>query len=307
VHFDDAEKMRLLQRWDECRQTVEAALDQWMPQEMEPPSVLHRAMRYAIFAGGKRLRPFLVLECCRAVGGNELLAMPAACAVEALHTHSLVYDDLPCMDDDALRRGKPTCHKVFGEGIAVLCGDALLSLSYDLLAGGLPRSGLDAETALRCTETLGKAAGSHWLCGGQAMDITEQGTGYADRGAETVLRIHERKTVALIQASCVIGGLIGGADDVQIAVLRDYGYWLGLAFQITDDILDETGDREKLGKSIGKDKQQKKLTYPMVFGVERSRELASEAVQNAVQALAPFDAAADLLRALALSLPDRQS
>jgi geranylgeranyl diphosphate synthase type II len=189
----------------------------------------------------------------------------------------------------------------------VLCGDALLSLGFEILAARLPETGLDAPTALRCTETLTQAAGSRWLAGGQAMDITEQTTNYTDRSPETVLRIHERKTVALMQACCAIGGLIGRADDGQIRRLREYGYWLGLAFQITDDILDQTGDGKSLGKTVGKDAQQKKLTYPMVFGLERSRRLASEAAQSAVRALDSFDGIADWLCALALSLPERQS
>lgn len=303
-------KEQLMRRLEECRRKVEAALDAWMPREGEMPSVLHQAMRYTVFAGGKRLRPFLVLECCRLVGGDEDKALPAACAVEVLHTYSLVHDDLPCMDDDDFRRGKPTCHKVFGEGIAVLCGDALLTLAFEWLAAKLPERGVDAETTVRVIATLAEAAGSRWLVGGQAMDITAQEAISHQPSAlsgQEVKQIHERKTAALMRACCVMGGLIGGATETQLSSLNDYGCWLGLAFQITDDILDVAGEQEKLGKSVGKDKRQKKLTYPMVFGLERSKELAQEAVANAAKALDIFDERADLLRALAHFLLERKT
>jgi len=297
----------LMHRLDDCRQKVDAALDEWMPKEEEIPSVLHQAMRYSVFAGGKRLRPFLVLESCKVVGGDEDKALPAACAVEVLHTYTLVHDDLPSMDNDDLRRGKPTCHKVFGEGMAVLCGDALQTLAFELLATKLPERGVPAEIALKCIAALAHLAGSKWLVGGQALDITEQAQGYSDRSPEKVLLIHERKTAALMQGCCIIGGLIGNASDEEIDALKNFGYWLGLAFQITDDILDEIGDPEKLGKSLGKDKQQKKLTYPMVFGFEKSRQLANEAVERAIDALAIFGNEANLLRALAKFVLERQS
>jgi len=297
----------LMSRLEECRQKVDAALDEWMPKEDELPSVLHKAMRYSLFAGGKRLRPFLVLESCKVVGGDEDKALPAACAVEVLHTYTLVHDDLPSMDNDDFRRGKPTCHKVFGEGMAVLCGDALQALAFELMATKLPELGVPAEVALKCIATLAQAAGSKWLVGGQALDITEQAQGYSDKSPEKVLLIHERKTAALMRACCVIGGLIGNATEEQIAALSNFGYWFGLAFQITDDILDEIGDPEKLGKSVGKDKQQKKLTYPMVFGIERSQQMAREAVERAVEALSIFGEEADTLRALARFVLERQS
>lgn len=297
----------LCRRLKECRLAVEAALDRWLPREDELPPVLHKAMRYAVFAGGKRLRPFLVLECCRMSGGEEDRALPAACAVEVLHTHSLVHDDLPSMDDDDFRRGKSSCHRVFGEGMAVLCGDALLTLAFELLASGLREKGVEAETSIRCIAMLAEAAGSRRLGGGQAMDITEQATGYADRRAEMVVQIHERKTAALMRSCCGIGGAIGGASDAQLRRLGEYGHWLGMAFQITDDVLDVTGEAQQLGKSVGKDARQKKLTYPMVFGLDRSRELAAEAMHNALQALTSFDGRADTLRSLAPFLLERQS
>lgn len=297
----------LMNRLEECRQKVDTALDEWMPKEDELPSVLHKAMRYTVFAGGKRLRPFLVLESCKIVGGDENKALPAACAVEVLHTYTLVHDDLPSMDNDDFRRGKPTCHKVFGEGMAVLCGDALQTLAFEFLATRLPERGVPAEVALKCVAVLAQAAGSKWLVGGQALDITEQAQGYSDRSPEKVLLIHERKTAALIQACCVIGGLIGNANCEQLEALKNFGYWFGLAFQITDDILDEVGDPEKLGKSVGKDKQQKKLTYLMVFGLEKSRQMAEEAVERAVNSLAIFGNEANLLRTLAKFVLERQS
>ena len=302
-----AKTEELVQRLEECRRKIDALLDEWLPKEDELPSVLHQAMRYSVLAGGKRLRPFLVIESCRVVGGDEEKALPAACAVEVLHTYTLVHDDLPSMDNDDFRRGKPTCHKVFGEGMAVLCGDALQALAFEWLATKLPEKGVPSDVALKCVAVLAHASGSKWLVGGQALDITEQVRGYSDRSPEKVLLIHERKTSALMRACCVIGGLIGNATEAQIKALSDYGYWLGLAFQITDDILDEIGDPEKLGKSVGKDKQQKKLTYPMVFGIERSRELAAEAAERAVKALSIFGEEADLLRSLAEYLLERQS
>ena len=297
----------LMHRLEECHRKVDAALDELMPKEDEIPSVLHRAMRYSVFAGGKRLRPFLVLESCKVVGGDEEKALPAACAVEVLHTYTLVHDDLPSMDNDDFRRGKPTCHKVFGEGIAVLCGDALQTLAFELLAVELPKRGVPAEVALKCIAVLARAAGSKWLVGGQALDITEQAQGYTDKSPEKVLAIHERKTAALMQACCVIGGLIGNATDEQLAALENFGYWLGLAFQITDDILDEIGDPEKLGKGVRKDKVRKKLTYPMVFGLEKSRDLAGEAIERAISSLSIFGDEANLLRALAQFVLERQS
>lgn len=301
------EMEELLQRLREYQRKIDTLLEEWMPKEDELPSVLHRAMRYSLFAGGKRLRPFLVIESCRIVGGDEEKAMPAACAVELLHTYTLVHDDLPCMDNDDFRRGRPTCHRVFGEGIAVLCGDALQTLAFEWLATKLPERGVSESVALKCIATLAQASGSKWLVGGQALDITEQARDYSDRSPEKVSLIHERKTAALMRACCLIGGLIGNAKDEQLDALGDYGYWLGLAFQITDDILDEVGDPEKLGKSIGKDKRQKKLTYPMVFGLEKSRELAMEAVERAVKALSIFGERARLLETLAWYVLERQS
>jgi len=302
-----AKTEELLQRLEECRRKIDALLDEWLPKEDELPSLLHQAMRYSVLAGGKRLRPFLVIESCRVVGGDEEKALPAACAVEVLHTYTLVHDDLPSMDNDDFRRGKPTCHKVFGEGMAVLCGDALQTLAFEWLATKLPEKGVPSDVALKCVAVLAHTSGSKWLVGGQALDITEQAKGYSDRSPEKVLLIHERKTSALMRACCVIGGLIGNATEAQIEALSDYGYWLGLAFQITDDILDEIGDPEKLGKSVGKDKRQKKLTYPMVFGIERSRELAAEAAERAVEALSVFGEEANLLRSLAEYVLERRS
>lgn len=303
---ETADISELMQRLEECRRKIDATLDEWLPQEDEIPSALHKAMRYSVLAGGKRLRPFLVIESCRVVGGDDGKALPAACAVELLHTYTLVHDDLPSMDNDDFRRGKPTCHRVFGEGMAVLCGDALQTLAFEWLATKLPEKGVDAEVALKCIAVLAQASGSKWLVGGQALDITEQEKGYSDRSPEKVLLIHERKTAALMRACCIIGGLIGNASEEQLDALSEYGYWFGLAFQITDDILDEIGDPEKLGKSVGKDRQQKKLTYPMVFGLDKSKELASEAAERAVKALSVFGEQANLLRSLARYVLQRQ-
>lgn len=238
---------------------VNAALDELLPPARMRPEKLHQAMRYSLFAGGKRLRPLLCLAACEACGGTAKQALPAACALEMLHTYTLIHDDLPAMDDDTLRRGRPTCHIAFDEATAILAGDALLTLAFETLAG-LPRGG---SLALE----LARAAGSRGIIGGQAEDMEAEGQA-PDAGR--VEYIHRNKTAALIRAACVMGGLCAGAEPETLEKLAVYGENTGLAFQIIDDLLDESATAEELGKDIGSDKANGKMTWPAVYGTERA-------------------------------------
>jgi geranylgeranyl diphosphate synthase type II len=273
---------------DYLRQTtqrVDTALDKFLPAENTPPTTLHKAMRYSVFAGGKRLRPALCLAACRAVGGRMATAMPLACAVECIHTYSLIHDDLPCMDDDDFRRGKPTNHKVFGEGIAVLAGDALLTLAFWL-----------AARDVRYVKELAFAAGSLRLIAGQVQDLENE-----NRPAtlEEVKTTHLNKTAALIIASIRLGALAGRATAAQLKRLTKYGEDIGLAFQVVDDILDVTSTKEVMGKSVGADAKNQKSTYPKLLGVEGSRQYAAELIADAHRQLKPFGPEAAPLRAIA--------
>jgi geranylgeranyl diphosphate synthase type II len=250
-------------------------------------------MRYSIFAGGKRLRPVLTLAAAEACGGALERAMPAACAVECIHTYSLIHDDLPCMDDDDLRRGRPTSHKVYGEGIAVLAGDALLTVAFEILAKAEPTSRYPTHALI---SELAHASGSKWLIGGQVADL--EGEGKKISGAE-LKYIHCCKTAALLTASIRLGAMSANATPGRLDALTDFGQALGLAFQIIDDILDVTQTTEKLGKTAGKDVEATKATYPSVFGIERSRKEAHRLTTAAGDALKPFGAKGETLRALA--------
>ncbi|NP_001183930.1 Geranylgeranyl pyrophosphate synthase, chloroplastic [Zea mays] len=271
---------------------VNRALDAAVPAG-EPPAALHDAMRYALLAGGKRVRPALCLAACAVVGGPEPWAMPAAAAVEMVHTMSLVHDDLPCMDDDDLRRGKPTCHVVYGEPIAVLAGDALLSLSFHHMAsvGSYPPD-VDPEKhparVVRAIGELARCIGSEGLVAGQVVDLEMTGTSETVP-LERLEYIHLHKTAALLEASVVIGAIIGGGTDEQIERLRKYARSIGLLFQVVDDILDVTKSSEELGKTAGKDLASDKTTYPKLLGLEKSREFAEELLSDAVEQLACFD------------------
>src|SRR5216683_903261 len=253
-------------------------LDRFVPSETTPPEELHRAMRYSLLAGGKRLRPVLTLATGEALGADTDDLMPAACAIEMIHTYSLIHDDLPAMDNDDLRRGRPTCHKVFGEAVAILAGDALLTQAFRVLASDAPNR--NAERQVRVIREVATAAGTvDALIGGQMADIESEGK----KVDATMLEyIHRSKTGAMITASVVVGGLIVGANEDQIDKLRKYGQRIGLAFQIADDILDVTSTSEQLGKTPGKDQAANKATYPAVHGIEaselRARELVDEAV-----------------------------
>ena len=268
----------------------EKSLRSAVPPARTKPATIHRAMRYSLLSGGKRLRPLLCCAASEACGGTIRDALPAACAVEMIHAYSLIHDDLPCMDDDDLRRGKPTSHVVFGEGIAVLAGDALLTAAFGVIAGANPRmaSGLVTE--------LSHAAGSRGLIAGQVADLEAEGR----KPSEPALYfIHAAKTGMLLRAALKLGGMSGGGTRAQIAALDRFGFALGLAFQIQDDILDATQSAKKLGKTAGKDAAAGKMTFPALYGLERSRELAARWTDEAVAALRTFGAKGRILSALA--------
>ena len=290
--------MRFAEYLDARRQEVEAALDVYLPQPPQCPAVVAGAMRYSLMAGGKRLRPLLVLAgaegAAQAVGTSEAAArdaaMPAACAIEMIHTYSLIHDDLPSMDDDDLRRGRPTSHVVHGEGMAILAGDGLQAEAFSLLAR--EPQGLHPvlmARKLRVLALVADAAGPAGMVGGQAIDLAAVDPGPdATRiplDAEAVKAMHARKTGALIRASVLAGAVMGGADDRLVATLGTYGTEIGLAFQIVDDILDVEGAAATLGKTAGKDEAAGKPTYPACFGIERSRAMAAECHARAKQAL----------------------
>ena len=275
------------------RLMVEEALEVALPQQDGPETRVVEAMRYSLFAGGKRLRPILCLAASEAVGGDLKAAMPAGCALEMIHTYSLIHDDLPAMDDDDLRRGKPTNHKVYGEAIAILAGDGLLTEAFVLLSD---YNSLLPERAVQVIGVIAEAASYRGMVGGQVVDILSQNK-RAD--LETVQQMHSRKTAALIAAATESGALAGKGSEAQVAALARYGRAIGLAFQIADDILDIEGDTELLGKTTGADEARGKVTYPAAVGLERSRQTANEMVNDALAALEGFDDRANPLRSLA--------
>jgi geranylgeranyl diphosphate synthase type II len=293
--------MNVKPRLASLHKQVDRALDRWLPPEKTRPATLHRAMRYAVFAGGKRLRPVLCLAAAEACGGKTSGALPAACAVECIHTYSLIHDDLPCMDDDDFRRGRPTTHKVFGEAVAVLAGDALATIAFEIL-------GRTNETARHGAgeffRELSKAAGSLFLVGGQVADMEAE---KREATPAELLFIHRGKTAAMISVSLRLGAMSANATPAQVKALGKFGENLGLAFQIIDDILDITQTSEQLGKSAGKDAAAGKATYPAVFGLEKSRREAANLTKAALMALKPFGKNADFLRAVADELLGRQS
>ena len=272
---------------------VDAALDMLLPPETAAPPTIHKAMRYSIFAGGKRIRPVLCLAACETVGGKLAVAMPLACAVECIHTYSLIHDDLPCMDDDDLRRGKPTNHKVFGEGIAVLAGDALLTEAFAMVAKCQPPKRYPTHMLV---SDLALAAGSLRLIAGQVQDLENE-----ERRAslEEVKTTHLNKTAALITTSIRLGAMAGNASPSELKRLTRYGQDLGLAFQVIDDILDATSTKEVMGKSVRADEKNKKSTFPTVLGLDKSKQYAADLIADAHKQLAVFDKKAESLRAIA--------
>lgn len=278
---------------------VNAALDRFLPAENTEPSTIHTSMRYSLFAGGKRLRPALCLAAAEACDGKRKAAMPFACAVECIHTYSLIHDDLPAMDDDDFRRGKPTNHKVFGEGIAVLAGDALLTQAFEIAAQARPTSRYSCQKVIL---EIAKASGSLQLIAGQVADLEGEGK----KLTEKQLRyIHERKTSALLCCSVRLGGMSANCTPGQLQSLTDFGYHVGLAFQVIDDILDVTQSSEQLGKTAGKDVAAQKATYPAIVGLERSRKIARQLTDKAFAALKPFKGRASALEGLAKYLLER--
>jgi geranylgeranyl diphosphate synthase type II len=283
------------------RKLVEQALARAVPAASVRPATIHRAMRYSLLAGGKRLRPILALAAAEACGAKDPTGvLPAACAVELIHTYSLIHDDLPCMDDDDLRRGRPTSHKVFGEGVAVLAGDALLTRAFGLLAQVTPAKRYPLSLLLAET---GDAAGSLQLIAGQVADLEAEGKKLTIR---EVRFIHERKTAAMIVLPLRLGAMIAGASPGQLKALTEFGQALGLAFQIQDDILDVTATSEQLGKSAGKDLKASKSTYPAVMGLEASHKEAAKQTRAALRALDPLGTRGARLRELGESLLKRQ-
>lgn len=277
---------------------VDAAIDELLPAAVTRPAVIHEAMRYSVLGGGKRLRGILTVTACVAAGGRVADALPVAASIEMIHAYSLVHDDLPAMDDDDLRRGKPTTHIAFGEGMAVLAGDALLTHAFWALAR-LPRfADIDPDTALAVLREVTDAAGTAGLIGGQVADLAAEGRAEAVSLAE-LQSIHRRKTGALFRAAVRCGGLVARATDDVLAKLTTYAKALGLAFQIADDILDVVGDEASLGKRVGSDTARDKATYPALVGLERARAMADVAVTQACDAVHTLGPAADTLQRLA--------
>jgi geranylgeranyl diphosphate synthase type II len=285
------------------RALTDRALDICLPPADALPPHLHEAMRYSLFCGGKRLRPILVFAGAEAVDGPLEWVIPLACAVECIHTFSLIHDDLPAIDNDDLRRGSPTSHVVYGEAMAILAGDALLAHAFDLIADC--RLHVPAERVLDAVTMVARASGTRGMVGGQVSDIESEGR--ADLNIATVDSIHARKTGALLLASLLAAARLCGASLAQERALYLYGEQVGLAFQITDDILDLEGDAEKIGKPLGSDLKQDKATYPKLLGIPASRALARRAIDQALAALELFDQKADPLRALAHFIIERDS
>ena len=286
----------------EQQQLVDRALDAWLPAEDVAPFSIHKAMRYSVFAGGKRIRPILAIASARAVSDSADAVENAAATLEMIHTYSLIHDDLPAMDNDDLRRGRPTCHKVFGDALAILAGDALCTLAFEVLSR---LREIGAERKVKLIEELGRASGTvGGMIAGQVHDIEGEGR---TPSAPLLEQIHRAKTGALLRASVRIGAIYGGATPEELESLTDYGERVGLAFQIVDDILDVEQTSEKLGKTAGKDQEQQKITFPAVFGLERSRQMAEQERLNAHAALQNFDDRADRLRQLADLVVQRQT
>lgn len=284
------------------KKIVDRALDGFLPKARTRPATVHEAMRYSLFAGGKRLRPILSIAAAEACGGDAENALAPAAAVECIHTYSLIHDDLPCMDDDDLRRGMPTSHVKYGEGIAVLAGDALLTIAFEILAQTPPTKRYDVGAYI---SELAVASGSRHLIGGQIADLEGEGSDVLLSPAE-LKYIHQSKTAALLTASINLGAMTANVTPKKLEALTVYGQSLGLAFQVIDDILDVTQTSEKLGKSAGKDEATAKSTYPALFGLEKSRKEAARLTKKALTALKPFGKKGARLSEIAHYLLDRE-
>ena len=285
--------MQLPPFFEEDRVAVDAQLEKLLPAESTQPPSIHTAMRYSVFAGGKRIRPILCLETARIFTADVAPALFPGCAIEFIHTYSLIHDDLPALDNDDLRRGKPTCHKKFGEATAILAGDALLTLAFQTIAA----APVSPERRVAMVTEIATAAGTvNGMVGGQVADLEAEGRPV---GPDTLEYIHRSKTAALIRASITAGALCAGAPSEEVARLRRFGDTIGWAFQVTDDILDVTESSAALGKTAGKDIAQQKATYPSVFGLERSQQIAKELADSAIAELRAYAEKADHLRAIA--------
>jgi len=283
---------------------IDKALESYLPPGGTCPEVIFEAVCYSLFAGGKRLRPILCLAAAEAVGGDTRAAMPAACAIEMIHTYSLIHDDLPSMDNDDYRRGRLTSHKAFGEDIAILAGDALLTEAFALLTRRDLMPGVPPERLLDVANEIAVAAGYFGMVGGQVLDVRSEGKKV---DLDTLHMIHRRKTGAMIRVSLRAGAILGGAPEAALAALTDYGERVGLAFQIADDILNVEGDSTLLGKGTGSDAARGKVTFPSLLGIDASRLRAEELILEALGALASFDARAETLRGIARYVLERKS
>jgi geranylgeranyl diphosphate synthase, type II len=293
--------MKLPEFYEADRAAIEAALEKLLPSGDTPPQSIHRAMRYSVFAGGKRIRPVLCLEAARMFSQNPDAAIHAACAVEFIHTYSLIHDDLPALDNDDLRRGKPTCHKAFGEALAILAGDALLTLAFQILAAAPAEA---SRRVLAIAEIAAAAGTVNGMVGGQVADLEAEGK---PPSTPTLEYIHRSKTAALIRASIAAGAISGGAAHDDVERLRRFGENIGWAFQVVDDILDVEESSAALGKTAGKDQAQRKATYPTLYGLEESRSIAAELEASALKELDFYGTRAARLRKLAQFLVARRS
>lgn len=280
---------------------IDKALDAYLPVRDNAQKVIYEAMRYSVFAGGKRLRPILMMSVAKMCGGDSAEIIPFACAMEMIHTYSLIHDDLPAMDNDDLRRGMPTSHVKFGEAAAILAGDALLNRAFEIVS---EYSGKNPERAMRAINILAVSSGADGMIGGQVVDLESEGKQIS---GEELKYIHLHKTCAIIRSACMIGALMGGGTEAQIAAADNFGKNLGIAFQIQDDILDVEGTEEELGKPIGSDAEENKNTYVSLFGTEKSRELSSSYSEKAKKALDIFGDDAKFLRELTDYLIERKS
>lgn len=283
---------------------IETALKGYLPQDKYTEQTLVDSMEYSLMCGGKRIRPLLTLLFCELCGTDVMAALPYACAVEMIHTYSLIHDDLPCMDDDDYRRGKLSNHKVYGEDIATLSGDALQSLAFEIMLSNDAVALTTAQRALKAAHTLAKYCGVLGMVGGQVIDIESESK---NAPLEILQEMDEKKTGALIKASCEMGCIIGGADDEMIQAAGKYAHSIGIAFQIVDDILDVTATAEELGKPVGSDTDNNKSTYVSLLGIDKCKALVSELTQEAIDALSVFDGDITALKDLALSLANRNN
>jgi len=287
---------------EQQRQRVEVILDQFLPAPDSYPPLLMEAMRYSVFAGGKRLRPILTLAAAEAVGSDPEMVLPAAGALEYIHTYSMIHDDLPAMDDDDYRRGKLTNHKVYGDAMAILAGDALLTHAFEVLNGPPLTERFPAALLQQVSYRVARASGSFGMIGGQVMDIVSEGQQVP---LDVLEYIHRHKTAALITVAVTMGGLLGGGTPEQVQALEDYGHNVGWAFQIADDLLDVEGDAAILGKQVGRDAELAKVTYPALLGVEASRQRALDLMQQGIESLAAFGPDAEPLRQIATYIVSR--